>query len=118
MILGALDDAGGRGYLAIQAKSNPVAFLTLLGKVLPQTVAAAEDGVSTPWAIVVPAKVPPYETLFLTQLDAPRQSQLEGPPQTEVNVRPSNQNADGRDGEDFRRAHHARRVSGLVRISP
>lgn len=35
MILGALDDAGGQGYLATQAKLNPNAFLSLVGKVLP-----------------------------------------------------------------------------------
>ena len=38
MILGALDDAGGRKYLAAQAKRNPPAFLTLIGKVLPTTI--------------------------------------------------------------------------------
>jgi hypothetical protein len=36
MILGALDDAGGQAYLAEQAHQNPVAFLTLLGRVLPR----------------------------------------------------------------------------------
>src|SRR5215469_6613488 len=36
MILGALDDAGGQAYLAEQARENPVAFLTLLGRVLPR----------------------------------------------------------------------------------
>lgn len=35
MILGALDDAGGQEYLKKQAKENPTAFLTLIGKVLP-----------------------------------------------------------------------------------
>lgn len=35
MILGALDSAGGQVYLEKQAKENPVAFMTLLGKVLP-----------------------------------------------------------------------------------
>jgi hypothetical protein len=40
MILGALDDAGGQDYLAAQAKQNPAAFLTLIGKVLPQDVHA------------------------------------------------------------------------------
>jgi hypothetical protein len=36
MILGALDDAGGQDYLAEQARENPIAFLTLLGRVLPR----------------------------------------------------------------------------------
>jgi hypothetical protein len=35
MILGALDDAGGQAYLARQAAENPVAFMSLLGRVLP-----------------------------------------------------------------------------------
>ena len=36
MILGALDDAGGQAYLAEQAHQNPVAFMALLGRVLPR----------------------------------------------------------------------------------
>lgn len=43
MILGALDDAGGRKYLLAQAKVNPVAFMTLIGKVLPTTLANDPD---------------------------------------------------------------------------
>lgn len=39
MILKALDDAGGAEYLLTQAQTNPNAFLTLVGKVLPMTVA-------------------------------------------------------------------------------
>lgn len=39
MILGALDSAGGENYLIAQAKENPTAFLTLIGKVLPTTLA-------------------------------------------------------------------------------
>jgi hypothetical protein len=38
MILQALDDAGGQLYLVEQANKNPVAFMTLLGKVLPLQV--------------------------------------------------------------------------------
>jgi hypothetical protein len=40
MILGALHDAGGQQYLTQQARENPTAFLTLLGKVLPTTINA------------------------------------------------------------------------------
>ena len=40
MILGALDDAGGRKYLAKQAITNPNAFLVLVGKVLPLNINA------------------------------------------------------------------------------
>ncbi len=43
MIIGALDDAGGQTYLAAQAKANPAAFMTLVGKVLPLQV-TGEDG--------------------------------------------------------------------------
>lgn len=39
MILGALDNKGGIKYLEKQAEQNPTAFLTLVGKVLPMTVA-------------------------------------------------------------------------------
>lgn len=39
MILGALDKAGGEDYLLEQAEKNPTAFLTLIGKVLPTTLA-------------------------------------------------------------------------------
>ena len=35
MILGALDDAGGRGYLKARALDTPQAFLSLIGRVLP-----------------------------------------------------------------------------------
>jgi hypothetical protein len=43
MILGALSEAGGQAYLVEQAVKNPVAFMGLLGKVLPMQV-AGEDG--------------------------------------------------------------------------
>ena len=39
MILGALEGAGGQDYLQRQAEENPGAFLTLIGKVLPTTLA-------------------------------------------------------------------------------
>ena len=43
-ILGALDKAGGIDYLLTQARDNPTAFLTLVGKVLPLDVNATHDG--------------------------------------------------------------------------
>jgi len=43
MILGALDAKGGQEYLERQAVENPVAFLTLLGKVLPTTLQGDPD---------------------------------------------------------------------------
>ena len=44
MILGALSDAGGQKYLMEQAAANPSAFLTLVGKVLPLTLAGEGGG--------------------------------------------------------------------------
>jgi hypothetical protein len=44
MILQALDGAGGVTYLQRQAKDNPNAFLTLVGKVLPLQVGADGSG--------------------------------------------------------------------------
>ena len=39
MVLKALDGAGGAEYLQEQATENPGAFMALVGKVLPLTVA-------------------------------------------------------------------------------
>lgn len=55
MILGALDDAGGQDYLTKQAKENPGAFLTLIGKVLPQDIKAAVTHSLTNRTVEVPA---------------------------------------------------------------
>lgn len=38
MIRGALDAVGGQKYLEEQARENPTAFMTLLGKLLPSEV--------------------------------------------------------------------------------
>ena len=43
MILTALSDLGGVEYLKQNAIENPVAFMTLIGKVLPLTVAGDSD---------------------------------------------------------------------------
>lgn len=43
MIIGALEKKGGQKYLEQQATENPVAFMTLLGKMLPMTVATDPD---------------------------------------------------------------------------
>lgn len=55
MILGALDDAGGQAYLTQQAHQNPVAFLALVGKVLPMTIRG--DG-SSPLTVQILTGVP------------------------------------------------------------
>ena len=44
MVLGALDRAGGEEYMFEQARNNPNAFLTLVGKVLPTQITGPNDG--------------------------------------------------------------------------
>jgi hypothetical protein len=44
MILGALNDAGGQQYFVEQASKNPVAFMTLIGKILPLQLTGADEG--------------------------------------------------------------------------
>jgi len=53
MILEALSVAGGVKYLAKQAEDNPVAFMGLLGKVLPMTL-AADSNVQVVWNLPRP----------------------------------------------------------------
>ena len=40
MVLSALDELGGQDFLTEQARENPVAFLTLIGKMIPRQVNA------------------------------------------------------------------------------
>ena len=44
MILAALDAAGGAEYLLRQTKQNPVAFMSLLGKLLPTQLTGKDGG--------------------------------------------------------------------------
>lgn len=44
MILQALTNVGGVKYLQKQAKDNPTAFLTLLGKIMPTQIVGADNG--------------------------------------------------------------------------
>ena len=44
MILNALSDVGGEQYLAARARDCPIAFLSLLGKVLPMQIASENGG--------------------------------------------------------------------------
>jgi hypothetical protein len=53
LILGALDDVGGQEYLATQAVEQPVAFLGLIGKVLPKEVAQQIDLTSSLKSITI-----------------------------------------------------------------
>lgn len=48
MILAALDKAGGIEYLVTQARSNPSAFMTLIGKVLPMQLTGKDGAPLTP----------------------------------------------------------------------
>ena len=53
MILAALDKAGGVNYLQRQASESPGAFLTLVGKVLPMTVAGPGGGAMQPRRVII-----------------------------------------------------------------
>lgn len=65
MVLGALQDVGGRAYLAARAIDTPAAFMTLLGKVLP-TQLTGENGapiaVDFRWADATPPVIEVTET--------------------------------------------------------
>ena len=59
MVLGALSDVGGQAYLAQCAIKQPVAFLALVGRVLPlQLAGTGRDGEAVPisfeWAKATP----------------------------------------------------------------
>lgn len=43
MLFEALDKAGGADYLYNQSQSNPSAFMTMLGKILPTQIAGDEE---------------------------------------------------------------------------
>lgn len=47
MIMGALEDAGGRAYLARQAEDNPAAFMGLVGRVIPKDLKVDANGQMT-----------------------------------------------------------------------
>lgn len=53
MILTALDMAGGADYLHAQAEKNPGVFLTLVGKVLPMSVAGADGTPASPRRLII-----------------------------------------------------------------
>ena len=60
MILEALHHAGGAEYLCMQAYDNPKAFMALLGRVLPMTVANPDGGPLT-GVVLIPMKAPPTD---------------------------------------------------------
>lgn len=60
MIVGALCAVGGTNYLARQAEQNPVAFMSLIGRVLPLQVSGEGGGalvVDFRWADAPPSTV-------------------------------------------------------------
>ena len=60
MILEALHHAGGAEYLCMQAYDNPKAFMALLGRVLPMTV-ANPDGGPLSGVVLIPMKALSHE---------------------------------------------------------
>lgn len=44
IILGALEKAGGEDYLVAQARDNPTAFMSLLGKLIPSETKTEHTG--------------------------------------------------------------------------
>ena len=55
--MGALQDVGGRDYLAARALDQPVAFMSLVGRVLPLQVTGENGGalvVDFRWADALP----------------------------------------------------------------
>ena len=57
MVVGALQDVGGRDYLAARALDQPVAFMGLIGRVLPLQVTGENGGalvVDFRWADATP----------------------------------------------------------------
>lgn len=53
MILKALAGSGGVSYLQKQARENPTAFLTLLGKVIPLQVAGPSGQPAAPRRVII-----------------------------------------------------------------
>lgn len=72
LILGALEDVGGQDYLTMQAHAQPVAFMGLLGKILPMQI-TGEGGGPMQVQTVDPAML---STDALRELHAARQAML------------------------------------------
>jgi hypothetical protein len=53
-ILSALAGVGGADYLQDVARSHPPAFLALIGKVLPMTIAGTGEGGSHKFEVLMP----------------------------------------------------------------
>ena len=60
MVVGALQDVGGRDWLAARAQDQPVAFMSLIGRVLPLQVTGENGGalvVDFRWADATPPTI-------------------------------------------------------------
>lgn len=57
MVLEALHHAGGAEYLCMQAYDNPKAFMALVGRVLPMTL-AVDPSAPLAGVVLVPMKAP------------------------------------------------------------
>lgn len=73
MVLGALSDAGGQDYLTKQAKKNPKAFLSLLGRCLPKDITNSDGSLSAAFARLIAE-----EAGIGPRVDAPVASQEPG----------------------------------------
>jgi hypothetical protein len=70
MILGALHQAGGEDWLLEQMNANPVAFMTLIGKILPLQVTGKDGGPLEHRHMDVPKEETREEWLARQQLEA------------------------------------------------
>ena len=73
MIVGALCAVGGTNYLARQAEQNPVAFMSLIGRVLPLQVSGENGGalvVDFRWADAPPTIDANVDTARVVDTDA------------------------------------------------
>ena len=91
MILGALDDAGGQAYLAEQARENPMAFIALLGRLLPR------EPLHSPPAVITldfgfRRKAAPAPEVLVAEDDAARAAIVDVKPALPLSS-PSNTNA-------------------------
>lgn len=83
MILQALDQAGGVEYLFKQSQSNPNAFISLLGKIVPTHLKHSNDptnpmpGVNAT-AIAAVTTTEDAQALFNAALHAAREKRLKG----------------------------------------
>ena len=57
MVIAALDRAGGEDYLLEQSKENPKAFLSLVGRLIPQQLTGKDDAPLIPERAADPDRI-------------------------------------------------------------